>query len=50
MTPIARRKKAKNGSGITALPALFAFAIDHELEVDGLVPEQPLRSNQSWER
>jgi hypothetical protein len=50
MTPIARRKKAKDGSGITVLLALFGFAIDPKLQVDKLVPEQPLRNNLSWER
>jgi hypothetical protein len=50
MTPIARRKKAKDGSGITALLALFGFAIDAELQVEGLVPKQLLRNNQPWER
>ena len=39
MTPIARRKKAKDGSGITGLLD-FIFAMDSELEVKGLVPIQ----------
>jgi hypothetical protein len=46
MAPIARRKKPKDGSGITALPLLLAFAIGSELQVDGLVPKQPRRKRQ----
>jgi hypothetical protein len=40
MTPIAQRKKPKGGSGITDLLVLFAFAIEAEPEMDGLVPIQ----------
>jgi len=43
MAPIARRKKPKDGSGITALPLLLAFAIGMELQAGGLVPKQPRR-------
>jgi hypothetical protein len=32
MAPIARRKKPKDGSGITALPLLLAFAMGSELQ------------------
>jgi hypothetical protein len=46
MAPIARRKKPKDGSGITALPLLLAFAIGPELQVDGLVPKPPRRKSQ----
>ncbi|HMG77395.1 MAG TPA: hypothetical protein VK591_01845 [Xanthobacteraceae bacterium] len=46
MAPIARRKKPKDGSGITALPFLLAFAIGFELQVGGLVPKQPRRKSQ----
>ena len=46
MAPIARRKKPKDGSGITALPFLLAFAIGSELQVGGLVPKQPCRKSQ----
>jgi hypothetical protein len=46
MAPIARRKKPKDGSGITALPLLLAFAIGSELQVDGLVPKQSRRKSQ----
>jgi hypothetical protein len=46
MAPIARRKKPKDGSGITALPLLRAFVIDLERQVDGLVPKQPRRKSQ----
>lgn len=50
IAPIARRKNPKDGSGMTALPFLLAFAIDFELQVDGLVPNQPRRKSQkSWE-
>jgi hypothetical protein len=50
MAPIARRKKPKDGSGITALPFLLAFAIGSELQVGGLVPKQPCRKSQkSWD-
>jgi hypothetical protein len=50
MAPIARRKKPKDGSGITALPLLLAFAIGLELQVDGLVPKQPRRKSQKSKR
>jgi hypothetical protein len=40
MTPIARRKKPKDGSGITGLPLVLAFAIGSELQVGGLVPRR----------
>src|SRR3984957_11593110 len=40
MAPIARRKKPKDGSGITALPLLLAFAISLERRAGGLVPKQ----------
>jgi hypothetical protein len=51
IAPIARRKKPKDGSGMKALPLLLAFAMDFELQVDGLVPNQPRRKSQkSWER
>jgi hypothetical protein len=46
MAPIARRKKPKDGSGITALPFLLAFAIGFELQVSRLVPNQPRRKSQ----
>jgi hypothetical protein len=46
MAPIARRKKPKDGSGITALPLLLAFAISLERRVGGLVPKQPRRKSQ----
>jgi hypothetical protein len=46
MAPIARRKNPKDGSGITALPLLLAFAIGPELQGGELVPKQPLRKSQ----
>jgi hypothetical protein len=49
MTPIARRKKPKDGSGMTALPLLLAFAIRSELQVGGLVPKRPRRKSQKLE-
>jgi hypothetical protein len=45
MAPIARRKKPKDGSGITALPLLLAFAIGSEPQVGGLVPKQSWRKS-----
>ena len=46
MAPVARRKNPKDGSGMTALPLLLAFAIDLELRVGGLVPKQQRRKSQ----
>jgi hypothetical protein len=47
MAPIARRKKPKDGSGITALPLLLAFAIGSEPQVSGLVPKQSWRKSKN---
>jgi hypothetical protein len=50
MAPIARRKNPKDGSGITALPFLLAFAIDSELQA-GRFSSKPaaLEKSKSWE-
>src|ERR1700733_1253 len=50
MAPIARRKKPKDGSGIKALPFLFAFAIGFERQVGGLVPKPPRRKSESYKK
>jgi hypothetical protein len=40
MTPIARRKKPKDGSGMPVLRILLAFVIASELWSNGLVPAE----------
>jgi hypothetical protein len=49
ITPIARRKKSNDGSGMPPLRILLAFAIASELWSNGLVPIQPLW-NQKFEK